>query len=192
MPVQVYSFYIFDRHTECIYSKQWVQSAAPAPSMLTSPATTTSTSDQHAPNQQQQQPPPPQQTNGTTTAAAAAAQLSTKRRNKSADDAKLIFGTVFSLRNMVRKLGGDDDAFISYRTAHYKMHYYETPTNLRFALLTEPGALSMRNVLHQIYINLWVEYVVKNPLSPVEHKGGEGVRNEMFEMGLDKFIRGLM
>jgi trafficking protein particle complex subunit 1 len=25
------------------------------------------------------------------------------------DDAKLIFGTVFSLRNMVRKLGGDDD-----------------------------------------------------------------------------------
>jgi trafficking protein particle complex subunit 1 len=70
----------------------------------------------------------------------------------------LIFGTVFSLRNMVRKLGGDDDAFISYRTAHYKLHYYETPTNLRFAMLTEPGALSMRNVLHQIYINLWVEY----------------------------------
>lgn len=59
---------------------------------------------------------------------------------------------------MVRKLGGDDDAFISYRTSQYKMHYYETPTNLRFALLTEPGALSMRNVLHQIYINLWVEY----------------------------------
>jgi len=25
------------------------------------------------------------------------------------DDAKLIFGTVFSLRNMVRKLGGEDD-----------------------------------------------------------------------------------
>lgn len=155
---------------------------------------------------------------------------------------------------MVRKLGGDDDAFIAYRTAQYKLHYYETPTNLRFALLTEPGALSMRNVLHQIYINLWVEYgecllfslcwvlewererdvaleggkkkerkgrgggetawlkmqhkhyiyrenladvlmcriVVKNPLSPVEHKGGAGVRNEMFEMGLDKFIRGLM
>lgn len=59
---------------------------------------------------------------------------------------------------MVRKLGGDDDAFLAYRTAHYKLHYYETPTNLRFALLTEPGALSMRNVLHQIYINLWVEY----------------------------------
>jgi hypothetical protein len=28
------------------------------------------------------------------------------------DDAKLVFGTVFSLRNMVRKLGGDDDRLI--------------------------------------------------------------------------------
>lgn len=25
------------------------------------------------------------------------------------DDAKLVFGTVFSLRNMVRKLGGEED-----------------------------------------------------------------------------------
>ncbi|KAI0437168.1 snare-like protein [Xylaria telfairii] len=186
MPVQVYSLYIFDRHTECIYSKQWLQTPAPTPSALppdqyqqqhrpqldgSGPAMTTA-----ATTDQQQPPPPP----------------SKPRRNKNADDAKLIFGTVFSLRNMVRKLGGDDDAFISFRTSQYKLHYYETPTNLRFALLTEPGALSMRNVLHQIYINLWVEYVVKNPLSPVEHKGGEGVRNEMFELGLDKFIRGLM
>lgn len=27
------------------------------------------------------------------------------------DDAKLVFGTVFSLRNMARKLGGDDDKY---------------------------------------------------------------------------------
>lgn len=76
----------------------------------------------------------------------------------SSDDAKLIFGTVFSLRNMARKLGGDDDAFISYRTGQYKLHFYETPANLRFVLLTDTASASMRNVLHQIYINLWVEY----------------------------------
>ncbi|KAI0526440.1 snare-like protein [Xylaria bambusicola] len=180
MPVQVYSLYIFDRHTECIYSKQWLSSAATATSPGLAP------SEKH--RQQQQQ-----QANSTDADQQQQQQAPAKpRRNKGADDAKLIFGTVFSLRNMVRKLGGDDDAFISFRTGQYKLHYYETPTNLRFALLTEPGALSMRNVLHQIYINLWVEYVVKNPLSPVEHKGGEGVRNEMFELGLDKFIRGLM
>ncbi|KAF4460698.1 multiple myeloma 2 [Fusarium albosuccineum] len=147
----VYSFYIFDRHTECIYSKSWHP-----------PSTSTAGQDAPAP---------------------AAA---------SSDDAKLLFGTVFSLRNMVRKLGGDDDAFISYRTAQYKLHFYETPANLRFVILTDTATLSMRNVLHQIYINLWVEYVVKNPLAPVEHKNGDGVKNELFELGLDQFIRGLM
>ncbi|KAI0115912.1 snare-like protein [Nemania sp. FL0031] len=185
MPVQVYSLYIFDRHTECIYSKQWFQPAVAAAAPTPTPAAL----------------PPSDQATGTSPATLSAAQAaaaadpaapSKPRRNKGADDAKLIFGTVFSLRNMVRKLGGDDDAFICFRTAQYKLHYYETPTNLRFALLTEPGAHSMRSVLHQIYINLWIEYVVKNPLAPVEHKGGEGVRNEMFELGLDKFIRGLM
>ncbi|KAK8090274.1 hypothetical protein PG997_005235 [Apiospora hydei] len=146
MPVQVFSFYIFDRHSH----------------------------------------------NTGLSGGGGAYRDSRSAATRAKDDAKLIFGTVFSLRNMVRKLGGDDDAFISYRTAQYKLHYYETPSSLRFAMLTEPGALSMRNVLHQIYINLWVEYVVKNPLSPVEHKNGDGVRNEMFEMGLDKFVRGLM
>ncbi|CEJ89275.1 Putative Transport protein particle subunit bet5 [[Torrubiella] hemipterigena] len=149
----VYSFHIFDRHTECIYVKSWAprpESSSGMPAAMPQPVSTTS------------------------------------------DDAKLIFGTVFSLRNMVRKLGGDDDAFISYRTGQYKLHFYETPANLRFVLITDTASPSMRNVLHQIYINLWVEYVVKNPLAPVEHRGGDGVKNELFELGLDQFIRGLM
>ncbi|KAI0014204.1 snare-like protein [Xylariaceae sp. FL0662B] len=179
MPIQVFSFYIFDRHTECVYSKLWVPPAALAPTHAPTPSSSSVSAPTSA------------QPNGGGAIAAPAPRYKGSRTS-AADDAKLIFGTVFSLRNMVRKLGGDDDAFISFRTAQYKLHYYETPTNLRFVLLTEPGALSMRNVLHQIYINLWVEYVVKNPLSPVEHKGGDGVRNEMFEMGLDKFVRGLM
>ncbi|KAL1912227.1 hypothetical protein Sste5344_002060 [Sporothrix stenoceras] len=149
----VYSFFIFDRHTECIYTKHWLDALVPL-----------------GPNGRPQQVSP----------------------STSKDDAKLIFGTVFSLRNMVRKLGGDDDAFISFRTGQYKLHYYETPANLRFVMLTDCGVLSMRNVLHQIYINLWVEYVVKNPLAPVEHAGGEGVKNELFELGLDQFVRGLL
>ncbi|KAF9875478.1 trapp complex subunit [Colletotrichum karsti] len=168
----VYSFYIFDRHTECIYLKTWLPAA-------------------DRPTSQPPQPPP----SSSAGAAAAPPSQQLRRGNQTglgSDDAKLVFGTVFSLRNMVRKLGGDDDAFISYRTSGYKLHYYETPSNLRFVMLTDTATLSMRNVLHQIYINLWVEYVVKNPLSPAEHKGGEGVKNELFELGLDQFIRGLM
>ena len=33
-----------------------------------------------------------------------------------------------------------------------------------------------------------MEYVVKNPLSPVEHTGGIGVANLLFESGLESFI----
>lgn len=39
---------------------------------------------------------------------------------------------------------------------------------------------------------LTLSVVVKNPLAPVEHKGGAGVRTELFELGLDRFIRSLM
>lgn len=66
----------------------------------------------------------------------------------------------------------------------------------------------MRIALQQIYINLFVEYgvlnpipvektfqansdsilVVKNPLSPVEHPGGVGVNNELFEESLEQFV----
>ncbi|KJZ78970.1 hypothetical protein HIM_01743 [Hirsutella minnesotensis 3608] len=174
----VYNFYIFDRHSappplpsssNHHISPRRLAECIYAKSWLPSTAGGLSSSGNG---------------NGNSAASATAAAAS--------DDAKLVFGTVYSLRNMVRKLGGDDDAFISYRTAQYKLHFYETPANLRFVLMTDTASASMRNVLHQIYINLWVEYVVKNPLAPVEHKGGDGVRNELFELGLDQFIRGLL
>ncbi|KAJ9152008.1 Sybindin-like family protein [Pleurostoma richardsiae] len=155
----VFSFYIFDRHTECIYSRLWL---------------------------------PGGDLGGPSSGGGGGRSRPGGGSSSADDNAKLIFGTVFSLRNMARKLGGDDDAFVSYRTAQYRLHYYETPSSLRFVMLTDTATLGMRNVLHQIYINLWVEYVVKNPLAPVEHKGGEGVRNELFELGLDQFVRGLM
>lgn len=192
---------------ECVYAKSWLPPARPA--------SASSASASAAAAQPQAQAQAPQQARAQHPLAGAPA-VST-----ASDNAKLVFGTVFSLRNMVRKLGGDDDAFISYRTGQYKLHFYETPANLRLVLLTDTASAGMRNVLHQIYINLWVEYgasrpsltpsragarprgarltwppwpasVVKNPLAPVEHKGGDGVKNELFELGLDQFIRGLM
>ena len=102
------------------------------------------------------------------------------------------------------------NSFISYRTGQYKLHYYETPTSIKFVMLTDTQMLNMRNVLHQIYVNLYVEFgtlplwqgssgvianlgvVVKNPLSPVEHPGGEGVANELFELALDQFVKGVL
>jgi len=51
-----------------------------------------------------------------------------------------------------------DDTFLSYRTGVYKLHYYETPTNLKFVMLTDIKTNALRAVLHQIYVNLYVEF----------------------------------
>ncbi|EAS30738.3 TRAPP complex subunit [Coccidioides immitis RS] len=160
----VYSFYIFDRHAECIYKRRWLPRPTSVPPKTSRPASDTAPLS-----------------NGVSKSAPGGP-LSAE------DDAKLIFGTVFSLRNMVRKLGGDDDNFLCYRTSQYKLHYYETPTNIKFVMLTDIKASNMRLALHQIYVNLYVEYVVKNPLSPVEHPGGIGVNNELFEESLEQFV----
>lgn len=111
-----------------------------------------------------------------------------RRAAKAEDDAKLIFGTIFSLRRMARQLGGEDDQFLSYRTGEYKLHYFETPTQLKFVMLTDTRVGNMRTVLHQIWATLYVEYVVKSPLAPIEHPKGVGVANELFEGGLESFM----
>ncbi|KAH7117008.1 Longin-like domain-containing protein [Dendryphion nanum] len=165
----LYSFYIFDRHTECIYSRRW-------------PARPVSSSTKPAPTR-------PQSGSSITSDAVVAP---VRRGISDSDDEKLVFGLVFSLRNMVQKLGGEDDTFLSYRTGEYKLHYYETPTRMKFVMLTDTKQNNLRPYLHQIWANLYVEYVVKNPLSPVEHPGGVGVANEMFEKGLETFIKAVL
>lgn len=64
------------------------------------------------------------------------------------------FGRDFGLN------GGTDDSssFVTYRTSQYKLHYYETPTNIKFVMLTDVKSPNMRVALQQIYINLYVEY----------------------------------
>jgi len=147
----VYSFYIFDRHAACIYSKRWHS----APSV------------------------------GPRDDAATGGDRTTLSKE---DDAKLIFGVVYSLRNISRRLGGDDNSFLSYRTKEYKLHYYETLTRMKFVMLTDTKTNNLQLILHQIWATLYLEYVVKNPLSPVEHTGGIGVANELFESALDRFV----
>ncbi|KAK6521611.1 TRAPP subunit bet5 [Arthrobotrys conoides] len=187
----VYSFFIFDRHCECIYIRQWLNTASSAAQPLSRPVTASSAA---------------------TVATSVAEKPTSGSRLSIAEQAKLVFGVIFSLRNMVKKLCGPEDSFLCYRTGHYKLHYYETLSSLRFVMLTDIRTESLKSSLHQIYVNLYVEYgkadiraqhakhvqlkftkmsvvVVKNPLSPVEHAGGEGVNNELFELGIDSFVR---
>ena len=63
---------------------------------------------------------------------------------------------------------------------------------MKFVMITDTKTNNLQLILHQIRATLYVEYVVKNPLSPVEHGGGIGVANELFEAALDRFVNTIL
>ncbi|THH30778.1 hypothetical protein EUX98_g3403 [Antrodiella citrinella] len=106
------------------------------------------------------------------------------------EEAKLVYGVVLSLRNMIRKLSGKDEQFVNYRTSSYKMHLYETLSGYKFVMLSDPNADSLRFVLRQIYAGPFLEYVVRNPLTSMDSRE-RGIDNEYFRTSTDRMVRGL-
>ena len=90
----VYSFYVFDRHGECeILYISGLTDFDLAECIYKKKWT----------------PRPTSSTNKTIQSNGIAGGSSQSNSLSAEDDAKLIFGTIFSLRNMVRKLGGPED-----------------------------------------------------------------------------------
>jgi len=106
------------------------------------------------------------------------------------EEAKLVYGVILSLRNMIRKLSGRDEHFINYRTSSYKLHVYETASGYKFVMLGDPHGDSLRFILRQIYIGPFLEYVVRNPLSVMDSRE-RGIDNEYFRASVDRLVRGL-
>ncbi|AOW01501.1 Sybindin-like protein [Yarrowia lipolytica] len=187
----IYSFWIFDRHSECIYTKEWSEQPTYGPT--SNHSHNASISSNHSFGSAQ----------GSVGSSRRASRIEgipsvntsihpVAKRNRE-DDAKLIFGAVFSLRNMATKWAGENgtDSFVSFKTNKYKLHYFETPTNLKMVLLTDPSRPSLRDALHDIYVNLFVEYVIKNALSPQEFSSTNPIDNDLFNNGVDTYIKGL-
>jgi len=106
------------------------------------------------------------------------------------EEAKLVYGVILSLRNMVKKLSGRDEQFVNYRTSAYKLHVYETVSGYKFVMLSDPAAESLRFILRQIYIGPFLEYVVRNPLVQMDSREF-GIDNEYFRASIDRLVRGL-
>ncbi|XP_039028924.1 trafficking protein particle complex subunit 1-like isoform X2 [Hibiscus syriacus] len=102
-------------------------------------------------------------------------------------DHKLMFGLLFSLKSLAAKmdptcadkgnlgvpqLPGQGCSFHSFRTNTYKLNFMETPSGIKFILVTNPGTGDLRETLKYIY-NLYVEYVANNPL----YTPGTPIRN---------------
>jgi len=209
----IYSLYIYDRHCTCVYYQDWHRTKGPRPAVeggilpAVSPAvyprqeepTLESTSTYSSPrntltsssgvvvaiNDDVPRTPLPSQMQSS------AAQPPPPNSMLSFDEeAKLVYGVVLSLRNMVKKLSGKDEQFVNYRTSTYKMHLYETLSGYKFVMLTDPNADSLRFVLRQIYSGPFLEYVVRNPLTQMDSRE-HGIDNEYFRMSTDRMIRGL-
>ena len=77
-------------------------------------------------------------------------------------------------------------AFHSFRTNTYKLSFMETPSGIKFILVTNPRTGDLRETLKYIY-NLYVEYVAKNPL----YTPGTLIRCELFNTALDQYVRSI-
>lgn len=142
----LYAFYIFDRHCNCIYSREYPQGTAPGA------------------------------VNG----------------NNDSDMAKLLFGMIYSLKNLALKLGGPDELnhLRSFSTGHYRVHFLESLSNYKFALVSDLVTDNLQTPLWELYLNIFVKTVVFNALAPVEF-GDNKLSNSAFIEETDKYLQAL-
>lgn len=107
------------------------------------------------------------------------------------DDQKNMFGMLFALRNFSIKLSPNDEADAPkfFKTDVYALHYFETPTGLRFVLTTSSdfGSTDLARHLQVIYSDIYVEFVIKNPL----YVRGEEITSPLFISKLDNYVKSL-
>lgn len=117
-------------------------------------------------------------------------------------DQKLMFGLLFSLKSFTAKmdpvggnkgnlgipsLPGQGCSFHSFRTNTYKLSFMESPSGIKLILVTDPRMGDLREALKFIYNNIYVEYVVKNPL----YTPGQPFKCELFNATLDQYVKTL-
>ncbi|KAJ3278657.1 Trafficking protein particle complex subunit 1 [Borealophlyctis nickersoniae] len=170
----IYNIYIFDRHCRCIFFTEWKRRSQ-QPSLTDGPTGPDGAAG--AAGGGGNQPA----TGGGMVGTGGKADIAFE------EEAKLVYGVVFSLRNLINKLTPKQgsEGFTSYRTNVYKLHYFETASGLRFILNTDPHMDSMRDTLRSIYSNIYVEFVTKNPLQPFDTP----IKNDLFKTSLNRFMR---
>ncbi|VDD74814.1 unnamed protein product [Mesocestoides corti] len=90
--------------------------------------------------------------------------ISLKTSNTRENDAKLIRGMLVGLKAVCSKLSPTENNIhtLSYKTSHYRLHYFEGPTGIKIILNTDPMVMPLVKELENVY-KLYVEFVVKSP-----------------------------
>lgn len=98
-----------------------------------------------------------------------------------------MYGMLYSLKTFVARISPTDvkEGFLYFKTSKYALNYYETPTGLKFILNTDIASPNNRDILQKIYSQIYVEYVVKNPMCSMK----DAIKSELFKAKLDEFIK---
>lgn len=202
----IYSFWIFDRHCNCVFSREWDPKTPASGSKLFNYSLTSSSSANITNNSSSStniaNSPNPNSASINTLANDNISSNGLINADNMNDNAKLLFGAIFSLRNIAAKLYSKNDALDpapnailnylqSFSTEHYRVHYYETATNWKFAIISDPKVEDLQYALRYIYAVLFNEHVVKNALSMVNFQEGEYISNHNFVGGVDQYVTSL-
>lgn len=116
------------------------------------------------------------------------------------DDRKQMFGLFWTLGTFAAALDPKDNSkpqlgtprkigqgcqFYSFRTNVYKLHFFESPSGIKILFNTSPDVGDIRDVMNAIYDDIFVEYVVKNPL----YNPKQPFQGEQFTSALNSFLR---
>lgn len=155
--------FIFDRRGKCLFKRFWNHKgiAGSSGGSLSSSSVTTSST--------------------TTTAAAL----------KEDERAKLVYGMLFSLKQLIPTLSPGEvkeDGIRSLSTETITLHALESSTGMRFALCTSHAnrkkQAEIRLLLERMYSELYVDFVLQDP----SYTPGSVIKNSSFSSALDKLL----
>ena len=106
---------------------------------------------------------------------------------------RLMFGLIFSLKEFITKVSPKEPemGLMYYKTKNYICHHLEVLSGIRFILTTDDNVneKDIQQALHYIYTTIYVEYIVKNPLSKIGN--GDVIQCHLFEIHLKQYITSL-
>ena len=103
-------------------------------------------------------------------------------------EAKLLFGALFSLKGLMAKISPVDvkpnEALRSFKTGDYQLTHFESPSGVQLVLFADTSATGLRELLSNIYTQAYVDCCVKNPLRSAD----EPISSSLFKERLNDLV----